>query len=285
MSVLATTRVGDRLEVSLGRAPLNEIGPELVDALADLGRHLHSGADGARAVVLHSSLEAGFCAGADLRALHADLAARRSAVVARVARSTGTVGAAVATRVLRPVVQRAVGRFIERLHRAFDAIDTSPVPVVVAVHGPVFGGGLELMLLGDVAIADRSARFAFPELRLGLVPGFGGLPRLSRDVGNAVVRDLLFTGRSLGAERAYELGLVSQVVPRGEAVDAARRVADQIARFDPEVVAAAKGFAKPLPSAELRKERSLFRRLVGREAVFNALAKFVESRDVRPYLP
>ena len=60
-----------------------------------------------------------------------------------------------------------------------------------------FGGGFELALVSDLIIADKMARFCFPELRLGLVPGFGGIPRLKRDLGNGVVRDLLLTGQQL----------------------------------------------------------------------------------------
>ena len=63
------------------------------------------------------------------------------------------------------------------------------------MHGVCFGGGLELALLCDIIVADKMARFAFPELRLGLIPGFGGIPRLKRDVGNAFIRELLLTGR------------------------------------------------------------------------------------------
>ena len=137
----------------------------------------------------------------------------------------------------------------------------------------------------DVIIAEKSARFAFPELRLGLVPGFGGIPRLERDVGNAVVRDLLMTGRSMNAKRANEVGLVSQVVARGEGLTVARKVAEQAARFDPETTRRAKRFAKPLPVERLRREKDLFIEMMASPVVVKALRKFVESTDVRPYLP
>src|SRR5438046_7760286 len=76
-----------------------------------------------------------------------------------------------------------------------NTIDAAPLTTIASVHGVVFGGGFELALVCDLIIADKMARFCFPELRLGLVPGFGGIPRLKRDLGNAVVRDLLLTGR------------------------------------------------------------------------------------------
>lgn len=270
------------LEVELHRAPLNEIGTTSLQELERLARHVQDGAGGARALILWSS-RPGFCAGADLRELHAGLVERRD----RWARRAERLGplARLVRRVGPRLVRREVRAFVDRIHAAFDALDAAPIPVIAAVHGVVFGGGFELALCADTIVADRSARFAFPELRLGLVPGFGGIPRLSRDVGNAVVRDLLLSGRSLNAARALEVGLVAQVVPRGEALGAARRLAAQAARFDAATTAAAKRFAKPVPRAELEREKALFLELVGRPAVLEALERFVEDTSVRPYLP
>ncbi|HRI07254.1 MAG TPA: UDP-N-acetylglucosamine 2-epimerase, partial [Nannocystaceae bacterium] len=148
-----------------------------------------------------------------------------------------------------------------------------------------FGGGFELALTCDVLIAEKSARFCFPELRLGIIPGFGGIPRLRRDVGNAVIRDLLLSGRSVGAKRAHELGLVSQVVGRGEGLEVARALAGQSGKFDPAARRAAKAFIKQLPREELAREKELFVELALRPTLLAALTKFVESTDLRPYLP
>ncbi|HEY8378223.1 MAG TPA: enoyl-CoA hydratase-related protein, partial [Nannocystis sp.] len=130
-----------------------------------------------------------------------------------------------------------------------------------------------------------TARFCFPELRLGIIPGFGGIPRLRRDVGNALIRDLLLSGRSIGARKALEAGLVSQVVPTGEGLAAARALAAQTAKFDPVARKAAKAFIKPLPRDELLAERDLFVRLAEGPTLLAALKRFVESTDLRPYLP
>ena len=78
------------------------------------------------------------------------------------------------------------------------------------------------------------SRFCFPELRLGLIPGFGGVPRLKRDLGNAIVRDILLTGRSINATKALSVGLVSQVVAEGKALAVARSTAAQICKFNRE---------------------------------------------------
>ena len=216
----------------------------------------------AAAMVLQSSLPAGFCAGADLRELYAGV------------------------RDLDPDARRrGVRGFLERIHAVFDALDGSPLTTIAAVHGVVFGGGFELALTCDLIVADRTARFCFPELRLGIVPGFGGIPRLKRDLGNAVVRDLLLTGRSLGADRAHAAGLVSQLAGEGKAPAVARACAAQAARFDRTAAAAAKRFVKPVPREELAREIDLFCELFARPPVEEALRRFVESREPMPWLP
>ena len=127
--------------------------------------------------------------------------------------------------------------------------------------------------------------FAFPELRLGLIPGFGGIPRLKRDLGNAFIRDLLLTGRSVNATRAQTVGLVAQLAGEGEALKVARGTAAQITKFDATTRAAAKKFIKPVPYEELRREVEIFCELFERPTVLANLKKFVESTDAMPYLP
>jgi enoyl-CoA hydratase/carnithine racemase len=178
-----------------------------------------------------------------------------------------------------------VREFLERIHSVLNALDASSLITIAAVHGVVFGGGFELALACDLIVADKMARFCFPELRLGLVPGFGGIPRLKRDVGNAVVRDLLFTGRSINANKALAVGLVSQVSAEGEALPLARATAAQIAKFDRDTSASAKRFLKTIPREELRREIDLFCELFVRPTVMESLRKFVESTDAHPYLP
>jgi enoyl-CoA hydratase/carnithine racemase len=184
-----------------------------------------------------------------------------------------------------PERMAGVRSFLERIHAVLNAIDASPLTTIAAVHGVTFGGGLELALVCDLIIADKMARFAFPELRLGLIPGFGGIPRLKRDLGNAVVRDLLLTGRSFNATKAQAIGLASQVVAEGEALRISRGTAGQIKKFDRHTSAAAKKFIKPIPYEELKREIEIFCELFARPAVEAGLRKFVESTDAQPYLP
>jgi len=250
------------VRVELHREPANEIGSETLEDLERLVAALPVLEGEAAALVIHSNVPAGFSAGADLRELW-----RRGAELPR---------------------EERVGRvreFLERMHAALNALDASGLTTIAAVHGVCFGGGFELALVCDVIVADRLARFCFPELRLGLVPGFGGIPRLERDVGNAVVRDLLLTGRSVNATRAHAVGLVSQLVGEGQALPAALATARQVGKFDRETAAAAKRFAKPIPHARLAEEIDLFCDLFGRPAVEEGLRRFVESSDPMPYLP
>jgi enoyl-CoA hydratase/carnithine racemase len=246
------------LELELRHPPCNEIGSQTLEELEAFLPELAR----ARVLVVFSSLDAGFCAGADLRELYHR--GRELDLEGRVA---------------------AVRAFLGRIHAVLNAIDAAPVPTIAAVHGVVFGGGFEVALACDLIVADRSARFAFPELRLGLIPGFGGIPRLKRDVSGALVRDLLLTGRSINATRAQQAGITSQVVGEGEALRAARAAARQILKFDAETAAAAKRFAKPIPEAELRAEIEVFVELFRRPVVQEALARFVDDEGPMPYLP
>lgn len=253
---------GRVLEAALRRSPCNEIGWELVKALEGLMEGIEGGAFGdIRAVVLYSAIERGFSAGADLRALHQALQQHTQEQAMASARE-----------------------FIERIHRVFNRLDALPMPTIAALSGCCFGGGFELALLADIRVADGSTRFAFPELRLGLMPGFGGMPRLRREVGQSACNELLLSGRSWGAKRAHELGLVQHLVARGQALDAARRLAAHLTAHDAEVVALAKRFIKGVPKEELARERELFLQLLGHERVRQALADFVSRSDAMPYL-
>jgi enoyl-CoA hydratase/carnithine racemase len=250
------------VELTLDREPANEIGTETLADLENFASAIPSLATETAACIISSARKQGFSAGADLRELY-----RAAEALSQMERVAG------------------VRQFLERIHAVFNAIDEAPFVTIAAVHGVCFGGGFELALACDIIIADKMARFAFPELRLGLIPGFGGIPRLKRDLGNAFVRDLLLTGRSVNATRAQAVGLVAQITAEGESLKIARLTAAQITKFDAVTRAAAKKFIKPIPHDELRREINLFCDLFIRPAVMAALKKFVESTDAMPYLP
>ena len=250
------------IEMVLDRAPCNEIGAETLAELERFADELDCLPAEARALIIWSARTEGFCAGADLRELYRGLETT-------------------------PERERLAGvrNFLERIHRVMNAIDDAPITTIAAVHGVTFGGGFELALTADLIVADKMARFCFPELRLGLIPGFGGIPRLKRDLGNGVIRDLLLTGRSIHAAKAQAIGLVSQVSSQGDALRVARATAAQLAKFDRQAAMTAKRFIKPIPQEELRREIDLFCELFARPAVEAGLRKFVESAEALPYLP
>jgi len=249
-------------EVSLHREPCNELGSLALEELERFVSALRSLEAESHALIIYSELKSGFCAGADLKELYG-----RSQEMER------------------SEAVKGVRNFLERIHRVLNAIDASSLTTIAAVHGVTFGGGFELALVCDLIIADKMARFCFPELRLGLIPGFGGIPRLKRDLGNAVVRDLLLTGRSFNATKMQQVGLVSQVVAEGEAVRVARATAVQLGKFDRRTAAAAKKFIKPIPYEELQEEIEIFCQLFTQPAVEAGLRRYVESTDAQPYLP
>jgi len=121
--------------------------------------------------------------------------------------------------------------------------------------------------------------------RLQAVDGFGGIPRLKRDLGNAVVRDLLLTGRSFNVMKAQQIGLVSQIAAEGESLRLARATAAQVGKFDRRTTIAAKTFIKPIPYEELKREIDIFCELFSQPAVEEGLRKFVENEGQAPYLP
>jgi enoyl-CoA hydratase/carnithine racemase len=250
------------IELTLDHGPANEIGTAMVAELEKFVASLGKLAVETSVCIIASAKKSVFSAGGDLRELY-----QRAAAVPESERSAG------------------VREFLERIHAVLNAIDAAPFVTIAAVHGICFGGGLELALACDMIIADKMARFAFPELRLGFIPGFGGIPRLKRDLGNAVVRDLLFTGRTVNATRANAIGLVAQLAGEGEALRIARSTAAQVTKFDSVTRSVAKKFIKPIPYEELRREIDLFCELFTRPAVMAALKKFVEDSGPLPYLP
>jgi enoyl-CoA hydratase/carnithine racemase len=247
-------------ELRLGQPPCNEIGTGMLTALERFLDQVDT--ESAHALVIRSMVRGGFSAGADLRELY-------QAFKDRPEREH----------------EAAMRDFLDRIHSVMNRLDMLPLTTIGVIHGICFGGGFELALTCDILIAEKSARFGFPELRLGIIPGFGGIPRLRRDVSNAVVRDLLLTGRSINAKKAQTIGLVSQMVPAGEGVRAAMATARQATKFDREAAKTCKRFMKPLPLEELAQEKEHFLRLAMRPVLKLALEKFAESTDPRPYLP
>jgi methylglutaconyl-CoA hydratase len=172
--------------------------------------------------------------------------------------------------------------FLGELNRLMDEIAVFPMPVIAALNGAAFGGGLELALACDLRLAAAGAEMGLPEVRLGIIPGAGGTQRLSRLCGLGVANELILTGRRIDAARARELGLVSAVVPAAELRAEALRWATEIATAGPLAVSAAKrairkGFDEPLvPALEL--ERALYEVVLQSEDRNEGLRAFAEKR-------
>ena len=115
-----------------------------------------------------------------------------------------------------------------------------PMPTVAAIEGNALGGGLELALACDIRVASERAQLGLPEVRLAVTPGAGGTQRLPRVIGPARAKELILTGRVIDAQEAERIGLVSRVVPAGQARDAADAIADDIAARGPVAVREAK---------------------------------------------
>lgn len=175
---------------------------------------------------------------------------------------------------------RALNAFAERLARV-------QVPTIAALNGLAFGGGLEITLACDFRIAVEGARFALPEVGIGIVPGAGGTQRLPRLVGPTKAKELILTGRRIEAGAALEMGLISRVVPAGSLMDEALALAGEIAANSPLALAYAKA-AVDLASETaieqgLRYETAAIRATLSSEDYRIGLAAFAEKQ--KPEFP
>jgi enoyl-CoA hydratase/carnithine racemase len=167
------------------------------------------------------------------------------------------------------------------LQAAFAAVARIPKPTVAAVTGYALGGGCELALACDIRVAADDARLGQPEILLGLIPGAGGTQRLSRLVGPAKAKELIFTGRFVGAEEAMSIGLVDRVVPAAEVYSAARDWAAQFTAGPAYALRAAKeaidrGLEADLDTG-LEIERQQFASLFATEDSTIGMRSFVEN--------
>jgi enoyl-CoA hydratase/carnithine racemase len=167
------------------------------------------------------------------------------------------------------------------LQAAFSAVADIPKPVVAAITGYALGGGLELALCADFRVLGESAKVGQPEILLGVIPGAGGTQRLPRLIGPAKAKDLIFTGRPVGAAEALAIGLADQVVPDAEVYQAARDLVAQYAAGPALALRAAKqavnkGLEVDLATG-LEIERLHFSSLFATEDQKSGMRSFVEN--------
>ena len=203
----------------------NAINREVTDLI---GRALHDadGDDDVRAIVLTGAGTAAFCAGADLKAL---AAGQRIDATDRDARRWGFAG----------VVEHPIS-----------------TPIIAAVNGFALGGGTELVLAADLAIAVDTAEFGLPEVKRGIYAAAGGAFRLADQLPPKLAMEYLLTGKSMDAARASELGLINRVVAADDLLPAAIELAEQIAANAPVAVQATKRLARGIIDGDIPDERA-----------------------------
>ncbi len=172
--------------------------------------------------------------------------------------------------------------FADAGHRVGWQMEQAPCPIIAAVNGFALGGGCELALCADFIVASDKAKFGQPEVNLGLMPGFGGTQRLARRIGLGRARELIYTGDTVDAARALEIGLVNRVVPHAELMPAVRAIAQKIATKAPLAVASSKrvmarGFDADLVTAN-ELEATAFGALFGSWDEREGTRAFLEKR-------
>jgi enoyl-CoA hydratase/carnithine racemase len=236
------TILGEARRNSLTTALVRELGERVAAAAGD--RTL-------RAVVLTGAGDRAFCAGADLK-------------------ERARMGA------------DDVHAFHEALKAALLGIERSPQPFVAALNGAALGGGLELALACDLRVAAEGVELGLPEVSLGIIPGAGGTARLPRMIGIARAKDLILTGRRVGAAEALAMGLVARIAPPARLAAEALALAEQVAQNAPVSLRQAKravdeGFHLPLEEA-LALENRLYQDCLRSRDRDEALRAFAEKR-------
>lgn len=236
-------------------AALNAVSASVLEELERVFAGLAADVPGVRGVLLVGAGGRAFVAGADIRGL-------------------SSLGPAEAAELAR------------QGHRAAAAIEALPVPVIACVDGFALGGGLELALACDLIYATEGSSFGQPEVRLGLIPGFGGTVRLPRAVGLARAKELIYSGRRIGVDEAVTSGLVARRFADREALLAgARATVDEIAANSPTAVGLAKrvlvaATGQPTDVAS-ELEVAGFQDAFSTDDMLEGVAAFLEKREPR----
>jgi enoyl-CoA hydratase/carnithine racemase len=168
-----------------------------------------------------------------------------------------------------------------KTNRMWESLQRFPKPIIVAVTGRAWGGGCELAMACDIIVADKTASFAQPEIRLGITPGAGGVQRLFRLVGRSIGMRLVLTGAPLSADEALRNGLISELVDT-EPLKRAQSIAGVVAAMPPLATRAIKELARAVDTlpleAGLRLERQAFLRLCDSDAKHRLMQDFLAKK-------
>ena len=173
--------------------------------------------------------------------------------------------------------------FSELGQGVFNTIERMSKPVIAAVNGYALGGGTELAISCDIVLASAKARFGTPEVNLGVFPGFGGTQRLTRLVGKARAKEIIFSGEMFDAARALAIGLINRICPPEELMEEARNLAKTIMTKGPVAVSLAKQAIEAGYDLDLEKglliEQTLFAQCFDTEDQKEGMAAFIDKRD------
>ncbi|WP_338450691.1 enoyl-CoA hydratase [Niallia oryzisoli] len=169
------------------------------------------------------------------------------------------------------------------LQEPLNKLERLSLPTIAAINGVALGGGCELALSCDIRIAEEQIKIGLPEIKLGLFPGAGGTQRLSRLVGKAKAKEMIFTGEPLNAEEAKQIGLVNHVVPRGKSLEKAMEMAESITSFSLPALSFAKrsidiGYEQPLEEG-LVTEAEYFGHVFQTKDVKEGVEAFIQKRE------
>jgi len=175
-----------------------------------------------------------------------------------------------------------IDAFLNNFGANEDGIARARKPVVAAVAGFALGGGCEFAMQADLIIAADNAKFGQPEIKLGVIPGYGGTQRLTHVIGKAKAMDMILTGRMMDAAEAERSGLVSRVVPLASLVEEALATAGKIAELSPVSVMLTKEMVNAAYETTLAEgvtlERRMFHSMFALEDQKEGMAAFVEKR-------
>ncbi|HUG34679.1 MAG TPA: enoyl-CoA hydratase-related protein [Anaerolineales bacterium] len=196
---------------------------------------------------------------------------------------TGNEKAFAAGADIKEMADKSIHEMMDSDHIAvFSRIRTIRKPVIAAVSGWALGGGCEIALSCDMIVASDSARFGLPEITLGVIPGAGGTQRLVRAVGKALAMEMILNDRRIDAQEALHFGMVNRVVPVGEYLNEALKLAGEIASRAPLAARAAKKMInhsyESLLTDGLAEEKQVFYNLFSSADQKEGMTAFVEKR-------
>jgi enoyl-CoA hydratase / 3-hydroxyacyl-CoA dehydrogenase len=249
-TVKLETRGGGIAIAWLANGQMNSISPQVIEDLRAVWEKVKAAPEPVRALLIASANPFLYSAGADIKSF--------------------------------TTMDEASGeRLVSATHALFSAFGTDGMATVAAVNGLAFGGGCELAMACDVRIAARSAIFGQPEIKLGIIPGFGGTQRLPRLVGRGSGLQMNLTGDPIIAEQAFSLGLVNEVVEDHELFDTALSWARKLAGQAPVALAAIKGASAVGEEAGIEAEQRAFRAAFESEDAKEGIAAFLSRREPR----